>query len=154
MAAKDDTHDASTDTQTAADPEVFAGDKVADLDESDLLGTHVFEDVLFTGETEVRNVLTGETPDRLDKTVEEAKAFVERTQEDGKAPRVAVKQHAEAAAETGSAYTSSAFCNRKVTGSLARHFMFLNAWRSDAYTVDVDADYSAGNVTITVEVAE
>jgi len=154
MAAKDDTHNASNDAQTAADPEVFAGDKVADLDESNLLGAHVFEDVLFTGGTEVVNVLTGETPKRLDKSVEEAKAFVERTQEEGKAPRVAVKQHPEAAAESGSAYTSSAFCNRKVTGSLAHHFLFLGAWRSDAYAVDVEADYQTGDVTITVETAE
>ncbi|MFC6771259.1 hypothetical protein ACFQDD_06970 [Halorubrum pallidum] len=154
MAAKDDTHDASNDAQTAADPEVFADDKITGLDEGDLLGTHVFEDVLFTGESDVVNVLTGETPAEQDRTVQEAKAFVERTQEEGKAPRVAVKQPPEAAVESRSPYTSSAFCNRKITGSLARHFMFLGAWRSDAYEVDIEADYQSGDVTITVEVAE
>ena len=41
-----------------------------------ILGTHTFEDVLFTGETETPvNVLTGETPAHSQATVEKAKEF-------------------------------------------------------------------------------
>ena len=51
---------------TAADPAVFTDDRRdIDLTESDLLGTHTYKDVLYTGNTEVVNVITGETPDDL-----------------------------------------------------------------------------------------
>ena len=47
-----------------------------ELDPDAILGTHTFEDVLFTDETETPvNVLTGETPTHSRATVEEAKEF-------------------------------------------------------------------------------
>ncbi|AUV84191.1 hypothetical protein C2R22_21720 (plasmid) [Salinigranum rubrum] len=47
-----------------------------ELDPEAILGTHTFEDVLFTDETETPvNVLTGETPVHSQATVEEATEF-------------------------------------------------------------------------------
>ena len=59
-------------TQEAAD-DPFDG---CESDPDAILGTHTFEDVLFTDETETPvNVLTGETPTHSRATVEEAKEF-------------------------------------------------------------------------------
>lgn len=136
-------------TIEAADPEVFADTdrREITLTEADLLGTHTYEGVLYTGSTDVVNVLTGETPDRLDRTAEQAKDFAADCGED----RVAVKQPPEQAAESGSPYVASVFYNRSITGGMQWHTVFRKATESDAYEVEYDADYESGDLTITVE---
>lgn len=139
-------------TTTVADPSVFTSDRrEITITESDLLGTHVYEDVLYTGESDIVNVMTGETPARLDKSVREAKAFAESMNEDGKAPRVAKAQSGGRAIESGSPYTASAFFHLSMTGGMEWHTVFRKAWESDAYTVEHTADYDTGTLTITVE---
>jgi hypothetical protein len=136
-------------SQPAADPEVFEDTdrREINLTEADLIGTHEYGDVLYTGETEVVNVLTGETPDRLDRDTEQAKAFAADCGED----RVAVKQPPERAAESGSPYVASVFYNRSITGGMNWHTVFRKATESDAYEVEYEADYETGDLTITVE---
>ena len=115
--------------------------------EDELLGTHQYDDVLYTGETDVVNVLTGKTPDRLDRSTEQAQAFTADCGEN----RVAVKQPPEQAAESGSPYVASIFYSRRITGGMDWHTVFRKAVDSDAYTVEYDADYDTGTLTITVE---
>jgi hypothetical protein len=118
--------------------------------EEQLLGTHTYEDVLYTGETDVVDVRTGRTPDDLDRSVQDAKEFVARTQSEEKAPRVARRQPPELAVESRSPYVSSVFCNRRITGSMEMHKAFLRAWRSEAYCVSVHTDYRTGTLEIEV----
>lgn len=51
-------------------------------------------------------------------------------------------------------YTAAAFFHFKATGSLERHRAYHAAYDSDAYTVDFDADYASGDLTITVKEAD
>jgi hypothetical protein len=136
-------------TQTPADPEVFTDTDRYDIEltEADLLGTHEYEDVLYTGSTDVVNVVTGETPSRLDRSAEQAKEFAQECGED----RVAVKQPPEPASESGSPYVASVFYNRRITGGMQWHTVFRKATESDAYEVEYEADYNSGTLTITVE---
>lgn len=138
---------------TTTDPSVFepTDRREITLTEADLLGTHVFNDVLYTGSTAVVNALSGETPATLDRDIEEAKAFAERVSRDGDAPRVAKAQHPEAAVESRSPYVASPFFHRDITGSMEWHTVFRRAYDSDAYDVEYDADYQTGTLTITVE---
>lgn len=139
-------------TTTVADPSVFTSDRrEITITESDLLGTHVYADVLYTGDSDIVNIMTGETPARLDKSVQEAKEFAESVTKEGKAPRIAKAQHRERAVESGSPYTASAFFHMSITGGMEWHTVFRKAWESDAYTVEHDADYESGTLTITVE---
>ena len=119
-----------------------------------ILGTHTFEDVLFTDETETPvNVLTGETPAHSQATVEEAKAFAEGIDTD--TPQIALPASVETQIETQSKpYTSAAFFHFKATGSLERHHAYHAAYDSDAYIVDFEADYESGDLIITVERAD
>jgi len=48
-------------------------------------------------------------------------------------------------------YTAAAFFHFKATGSLERHRAYHAAYDSDAFTVDFEADYESGDLTITVE---
>jgi len=116
-----------------------------------ILGTRTFEDVLFTDETETPvNVLTGETPAHSQATVEEAKEFAAGI--DTETPQIALPATVETQIETQSKpYTSAAFFHFKATGSLERHRAYHAAYDSDAYTVDFEADYESGDLTITVE---
>ncbi|WP_323192586.1 hypothetical protein [Halostella sp. PRR32] len=116
-----------------------------------ILGTRTFEDVLFTDETETPvNVLTGETPAHSQVTVEEAKAFAASI--DTETPQVALPAAVETQIETQSKpYTSAAFFHFKATGSLERHRAYHAAYNSDAFSVDFEADYESGDLTITVE---
>ena len=116
-----------------------------------ILGTHTFEDVLFTDETETPvNVLTGETPAHSQATVEEAKEFAASIDTD--TPQVALPASVETQIETRSKpYTAAAFFHFKATGSLERHRAYHVAYDSDAYTVGFEADYESGNLTITVD---
>lgn len=120
------------------------------LTEADLLGTHVYEDVLYTGKIDVVNAVTGETPKALDRDVDDAKAFANRNNRDGKAPRVAKAQSTEAAIETRSPYTACAFFHFDITGNMEWHTVFRRAYESDEYNVEHDADYETGTLTITV----
>ncbi|ELZ28720.1 hypothetical protein C474_14529 [Halogeometricum pallidum JCM 14848] len=125
-----------------------------ELDPDAVLGTQTFEDVLYTDDTETPvNVLTGETPAHSQATVEEAKAFAAGIDTD--TPQIALPASVEAQVETASKpYTSAAFFHFKATGSLKLHRAYHAAYDSDAFTVDFEADYESGDLTITVERVE
>jgi len=136
--------------QQPADPSVFEDTdrREIDISEDQLLGKHTFRNVLYTGDIDIVNVRTGETPARLDKSVSEAKQFVERTEEPDCPPRVAKAVHQERAVETGSPYVSSAFFHKDMTGGFDWHTVFRKAWESDAYDVSHEADYSTGRLPV------
>ena len=119
-----------------------------------ILGTHTFEDVLFTDETETPvNVLTGETPAHSQATVEEAKEFAASI--DTETPQIALPASVETQIETQSKpYTAAAFFHFNATGSLKRHRAYHAAYDSDTYTVDFRTDYESGDLTITVDRAD
>ncbi|MEZ3172339.1 hypothetical protein ABNG03_17215 [Halorubrum sp. RMP-47] len=133
---------------TQADDDPFDD---CELDPGAILGTHTFENVLFTDETETPvNVLTGETPAHSQATVEEAKTFAASIDTD--TPQIALPASVETQVETQSKpYTSAAFFHFKATGSLERHRAYHAAYDSDAFTVDFEADYASGDLTITVD---
>jgi len=124
-----------------------------ELDPEAILGTHTFEDVLFTDETETPvNVLTGKTPAHSQSTVEEAKEFAASI--DTETPQIALPASIETQIETQSKpYTAAAFFHFKATGSLERHRAYHAAYESNAFTVDFEADYASGDLTITVKEA-
>ena len=134
-------------TQGAADDPF--GD--CELDPDAILGKHTFEEVLFTDDTETPvNVLTGETPAHSQATVEEAKEFAASIDND--TPQIALPASVETQIETQSKpYTAAAFFHFKATGSLELHRAYHAAYDSDAFTVDFEADYESGNLTITVD---
>jgi hypothetical protein len=119
-----------------------------------ILGTHTFEDVLFTDETETPvNVLTGETLAHSRATVEEAKEFAASI--DTETPQIALPASVESQVETQSKpYTAAAFFHFKATGSLAHHRAYHAAYESGAFSVEFEADYESGDLTITVERAD
>ncbi len=119
-----------------------------------VLGTHTFEDALFTDDTETPvNVLTGETPAHPQATVEEAKEFAASIDTD--TPQIALPASVETQIETQSKpYTAVAFFHFKATGSLERHRAYHAAYEADAFAVDFKADYVSGDLTITVERAD
>ena len=125
-----------------------------ELDPEAILGTHTFEDVLFTDETETPvNVLTGETPAHSQATVEEAKEFAASIDND--TPQIALLASVETQIETRSKpYTAAAFFHFKATGSLERHRAYHAAYEADAFAVGFEADYASGDLTITVERAD
>ena len=125
-----------------------------ELDPKAILGTHTFEDVLFTDETETAvNVLTGETPAHSQATVEEAKEFAASI--DTETPQIALPASVESQVETQSKpYMVAAFFHFKATGSLERHRAYHAAYEADAFVVDFEADYASGDLTITVERAD
>ena len=125
-----------------------------ELDPDAVPGAQTFEDVLFTDDTETPvNVLTGETPAHSQATVEEAKAFAASIDTD--TPQIALPASVEAQVETASKpYTAAAFFHFKATGSLKLHRAYQAAAESNAFTVDFEADYESGDLTITVERVE
>ncbi|MDS0300969.1 hypothetical protein NDI76_19670 [Halogeometricum sp. S1BR25-6] len=116
-----------------------------------ILGTRIFEDVLFTDETETPvNVLTGETPEHSRASVDEARAFAAGIDSD--TPHIALPASVEAQVETASKpYTAAAFFHFKATGSLKRHRAYQAAHNSDTFSVEFEADYESGDLTISVE---
>ena len=122
-----------------------------ELDPDAVLGTRTFHDVLFTDDTETPvNVLTGETPAHSQATVEEAKAFAASIDTD--TPQIALPASVETQVETQSKpYISAAFFYFKATESLELHRAYHAAYESGAFSVDFEADYDSGNLTITVE---
>ena len=125
-----------------------------ELDPEAILGTHTFEDVLITDQTETPvNVLTGETPAYSQATVKEAKEFAASIITE--TPQIALPASVESQVETQSMpYTAAAFFHFKATGSLVRHRAYHAAYESDAFAVDFEADYESGDLTITVERAD
>ena len=115
-----------------------------------ILGTHTFEDVLFTDDTEISvNVLSGETPAHSQATVEEATKFAASTDTD--TPQIALPASVETQIETQSKpYTAAAFFQFKVTGSLELHRAYHAAYEADAFSVDFEADYESGDLMIPV----
>jgi hypothetical protein len=112
-----------------------------------VLGTRTFHDVLFTDDTETPvNVLTGETPAHSQAIVEEAKAFAASIDTD--TPQIALPASVETQSKP---YTSAAFFHFKATGTLERHRAYHAAYDSDTFTVDFEADYASGDLTITVD---
>src|SRR6056297_2384839 len=72
-----------------------------ELDPKAILGTHTFEDVLFTDETETPvNVLTGQTPAHSQATVDEAREFAASIDTD--TPQIALPASVETQIETAS----------------------------------------------------
>lgn len=136
-----------------ADPSVFEDTDrhTITISERQLLGTHEYRDVLYTGDTDIVDIRTGDTPERLKGSVEEAKQFAEQSQTKGRAPRVAKSQSGERAVESGSPYTSTAFFHFSITGGMDWHTVFRKAWESNAYEVHHTPDYQSGTLTITVE---
>ena len=116
-----------------------------------ILGTRTFEDVLFTDETETPvNVLTGETPAHSQASVDEARAFAAGIDSD--TPHIALPASVEAQIETASKpYTAAAFFHFKATGSLKRHRAYHAAYNSDTFSVEFEADYETGDLTISVD---
>ena len=119
-----------------------------------ILGTDTFQDVLFADETETPvNVLTGETPAHSQATVREATAFAASIDTD--TPQIALPASVEAQIETQSTpYTAAAFFHFKTTGSPERHRAYHAAYESDTFSVDFEADYVSGDLTIAVERAD
>jgi hypothetical protein len=120
-----------------------------------ILGTQTFEDVLFTEETETPvNVLTGETPEHSQASVDEAQTFAAGIDSD--TPQIALQASVESQIDTASKpYTAAAFFHFKATGSLKRHRAYHAAFESEVLSVDFEADYETGDLTITVsEVTE
>jgi len=122
-----------------------------ELDPEAILGTHTFEDVLFTDDTETPvNVLTGETPAHSQATVEEATEFAASIDTD--TPQIALPAAVETQIETQSKpYTAAAVFHFQATGSIERHRAYHTAYDLDAFTVDFEADYESGYLTITVD---
>ncbi|QLG29958.1 hypothetical protein HUG10_20390 (plasmid) [Halorarum halophilum] len=125
-----------------------------ELNPEAILGTHTFEDVLFTDDTETPvNVLTGETPAHSQATVKDAKEFAASTDTD--TPQIALPASVETQIETQSnPYTAAAFFHFKATGSLERHHAYHATYEADAFAVDFEADYESRNLTITVDRAD
>mgnify|MGYP006280524743 CR=1 FL=1 len=121
-----------------------------ELDPETILGTHTFEDVLFTDDTETPvNVLTGETPAHSSKKRRSSLRVSTRDAQDRSPASV------ESQIETQSKpYTAAAFFNFKTTDSLERHRAYHAAYETDAFAVDFEADYESGDLTITVERAD
>ena len=138
-----------------ADPSVFEDtDRHSiDLTEPDLLGTHRYENVLYTGPEAhaLVDITTGDTPSDLDRTTEEAQQFAARVTNADRPDRVAKRLPPERAAESRSPYVASAFFHADITGGMDWHTVYRRACDSDAYNVAYDADYDSGTLTITVE---
>jgi len=67
-------------------------------------------------------------------------------------PQIALPASVETQIETQSQpYTAAAFFYFKATGSLELHRAYHAAFESDAFSVDFEADYESGDLTITVE---
>jgi len=109
-----------------------------------ILGTHTFEDVLFTDETETPvNVLTGQTPAHSQATVDEAREFAASIDTD--TPQIALPASVEAQIETASKpYTAAAFFHFKATGSLELHRAYHAAYEADGFSVAFEANYESG----------
>jgi len=69
------------------------------------------------------------------------------------------RSHSQASVETqvetqSKPYTAAAFFHFKATGSLKRHRAYHAAYEADGFSIDFEADYESGNLTITVDRAD
>lgn len=136
--------------ERAADPSVFEHtSQNRSLSEDDLLGEHVYPDVLYTDSLDIIDVTTGETPDELDYSIEQAKKFASRTSPPDGPPRVA--KRGTNPIESRDPFTSCAFFHFSLTNGMEWHTVFRQAWESDAYDVRPETDYQTGELTITVK---
>jgi len=96
------------------------------------------------------NVLIGETPAHSQATVEEAKGFAVSIDTD--TPQIALPASVETQIEIqNKPATAAAFFHFTTTGSLELHRAYHAAYDPDAFSVDFEADYESGELTITVE---
>lgn len=95
------------------------------------------------------NVLTDETPAHSLASVEDARAFAVSIDSD--TPHVAFQYGRDPNRTVSIPYTAAAFFHSKATGSLKLHRPYHATVESDAFTVDFEAVYEAGDLTITVE---
>lgn len=96
------------------------------------------------------NVLTGQTPEHSRATIDEARAFAVGIGSD--TPHIALPAPVEAQVETRSKpYTAAACFYFKATGSFERHRAYHAAYNSEMFSVEFEADYETGDLTITVE---
>lgn len=131
-------------------------DRVADIvretkiSEVDLIGTHTYENVLFTGPESVSvvDVTTGDRPASLNRSLDDALAHAERCTDD--VQYVAKRSSTETAIETQSPYSACVFYHFSITGGMEWHSAFSAAVDDPEYTVAHDADYTSGDLTITV----
>lgn len=127
-------------------------DESLPVPESQILGTHVYENALFTEDTETPvDVRTGETPDHSKASVEDAEAFAFSLSQDYDKPYVAKAASVESQIETQSKpYTGCVFHHFSIVGGMEMHKAFSAVWDSPEYDVDVQTDYQTGTLTITV----
>ena len=144
-------------SETAAESEDLFAD--CELGPEDILGEHSFSGRLYSPEKakDVMNVniLTGEQTHDIP-PAEAVAAWVAEKNEESRlndTDRVAlVAGSGEQLYESRSLLSLAAFYHMDVT-SHDLHFAYNAAVRSDDYTVDYEADYEAGSITITVEEA-
>ena len=122
------------------------------VSESTIVGTHVFEYVLFNNSTETpADVRTGETPAYAQTTVDDAKSFAKRLSRDHDKPYVAKAVSVESQIDTHSKpYSGCVFHHFSIVGGMDMHKAFSAVWNASAYDVDVQTDYQTGTLTITV----
>jgi hypothetical protein len=122
-----------------------------DVDPDDIVGTASHSGLYSPERAKEKvpvNVLTGECSADLP-SVEDAKEFAEDSPSD--APYVAKLRSRESIAETGGKpNTKCVFCHFSLVGSLDLHRAYLRAYRSDQFDIEIETDYDAGGVTITV----
>jgi len=151
MGRQAQTHDA-TDAEKAA--EMF---EKSDLDPEAVLGERTYDGLYSVGAAEENipvDVRTGEQTQAVP-SVGEARAFASKAGSHSPTPYVAAAASTATMIETQSApYTGCAFCNRKITGSMDYHYVYLGVFYSPDYEVRLSPDYQAGELTIEVEKAE
>lgn len=113
-----------------ADPSVF--EDTTNITEKDLIGKHVYPDVLYTGEGL--------------KSAKEYAKKVEKTSYNHPCVAVRPNQHGPYRDGVG----AQVFFCHSFTG-VEWHYVFKNAIESDSYNVTHNADYSTGQLTINVE---
>ena len=120
--------------------------------ENRILGTHTFTDVLYTSDSETPvNVLTGETPEHSQSSVDEAEHFAKRLSRENGKPYVAKAASVESQIETQSApYSGCVFHHFSIVGGMDMHKAFSTVWESSEYDVDVQTDYQTGTLTLCV----
>jgi len=144
-------------TETAAESENLFDD--CELGPEDILGERSFSGRLYSPKTAEDvmnvNVLTGEQTHDIP-SAEAVAAWVAEKNEEARlndTDRVAlVAGSGEQLYESRSLLSLAAFYHMDVT-SYKLHFAYNAAVRSDDYTVEYDADYENGTITITVEEA-
>lgn len=124
----------------------------SELEESDILGEHTYEDALYTGEDSIGviNVLTEDIPSDVSTELQAALEHAERNSTE-ETPHVARQGTNSEITDTGDPYLACAFFHYKITGNLDWHRAFRAATHDPGYNVTHETNYSTGTLTITVE---